>query len=108
MGIPRNATLAEVIYRDIDTNAYLNEIYASLLYNYSLHLFDLKFDDKEIAINDALRFADLLSKSNYTENADKHKISALCIYISGAQQTDTASHNYAYFYEWRNRRMIFI
>lgn len=81
MGIPRNATLAEVIYRDIDTNAYLNEIYASLLYNYSLHLFDLKFDDKEIAINDALRFADLLSKSNYTENADKHKIWAQEIII---------------------------
>ena len=73
MGTPRNATLAEVIYRDIDTNAYLNEIYASLLYNYSLRLFDLRYDDKEIVINDALRFADLLSKSNYMKNADKHK-----------------------------------
>ena len=35
--IPRNATLAEALYRDIDKDAYLQEIYGDLLYNYSLN-----------------------------------------------------------------------
>ena len=33
---PKTATLAESIYRDIDKDQYLNEIYESLLYNYSI------------------------------------------------------------------------
>lgn len=33
MGTPRNATLAETIYRGIEKNEYLNRIYADLLYN---------------------------------------------------------------------------
>ena len=74
MGIPRNATLAETIYRDIEKNEYLNQLYADLLYNYSLKLFSLRLKKKEIDINAALRFADILSKSAYTENASAHKI----------------------------------
>lgn len=74
MGIPRNATLAESIYRDIDKNEYLNQIYSDLLYNYSIRLFSLNLSEKEIDINAALRFADILSKSTYTENAQKHRM----------------------------------
>ena len=33
MHIPRKETLSEVIYRDIEKNCYLNEIYNSLIYN---------------------------------------------------------------------------
>jgi hypothetical protein len=33
---PRNATLAEALYRNIDKNEYLQEIYGDLLYNYSI------------------------------------------------------------------------
>ena len=81
MGIPRNATLAETIYRDIEKNDYLNQLYADLLYNYSLRLFSLSLDEREIDIPSALRFADILSKSAYTENADAHKIWAQEIII---------------------------
>ena len=36
--VPRNETLAEALYRDIDKDEYLNEIYGDLLYNYSIKL----------------------------------------------------------------------
>ena len=68
---PKTATLAESIYRDIDKNEYLNEIYESLLYNYSIELFSLDRPQKQIQIRDALRFADLLSKSTYAPTADR-------------------------------------
>ncbi len=69
---PKPVTLAESIYREIDQNDYLNEIYSSLLYNYSIELFGLDRPLKQIQIKDALRFADLLSKSSYkpTEERD--------------------------------------
>jgi hypothetical protein len=69
--IPQTASLAESIFRDIDKNEYLNELYASLLYNYSIELFDLDRPPKSIQIKDALRFADLLSKSTYEPTADR-------------------------------------
>lgn len=34
--IPRNATLVEALYRDIEKDAYFQEIYGDLLYNYSI------------------------------------------------------------------------
>lgn len=68
---PRKQTLGEVIFRDIEKNAYLMEIFDNLLYNYSLKLFKMNdVPPKEIELVDALRFADLLSKSAYNE---KHK-----------------------------------
>jgi hypothetical protein len=69
--IPKTASLSESIYRDIDKNEYLNEIYEALLYNYSINLFDLDRPQKQIQIKDALRFADLLSKSTYAPTADR-------------------------------------
>ena len=35
---PKQVSLAEAIYRDIDQNEYLNELYEDLLYNYSIEL----------------------------------------------------------------------
>ena len=67
--IPRNSTLAEEIYRDIDKNEYLQEIYNNLLYNYSLELLQINRRHREIPLKDALRFADLLSKSTYEPTA---------------------------------------
>lgn len=55
MQTPRNQTLAEALYRDIDKNDYLKEIYESLLYDYSINLFKLRKQQKEINIKDALR-----------------------------------------------------
>lgn len=71
MIVPRNQTLGEEIFSDIEKNEYLMELYSSIIYNYTLKVFN--FDDKqskEINIIDTLRFADLLSKSTYSE---KHR-----------------------------------
>ena len=38
MQIPRNETLSEALYRDIEKNLYLNEIYDALRTNYSIRL----------------------------------------------------------------------
>ena len=72
--IPRNATLAEALYRDIDNDPYLQEIYGDLLYNYSIKLFNSEWRPREINIKDALRFSDLLSKSTYTPTADRDRV----------------------------------
>ena len=72
--IPRNETLAEALYRDIDKDEYLREIYNDLLYNYSLKLFGSSDTAKNIPIRDALRFSDLLSKSTYAPTADRDKL----------------------------------
>jgi len=68
---PKSASLAETIYRDIDQNDYLNELYENLLFNYSMQLFGLDRQPKHIQIRDALRFADLLSKSAYRPTEDR-------------------------------------
>lgn len=72
--IPRNETLAEALYRDIEKDEYLQEIYGDLLYNYSIKLFDSERRPREINIKDALRFSDLLSKSTYTPTADRDRL----------------------------------
>ena len=74
MHIPRNQSLAEALYVDIDKNEYLNEIYDSLLYNYSIKIFNSQKQHKEVNIKDALRFADLLAKSSIPEKRDRHRL----------------------------------
>ena len=68
--------LGEAIFVDIDSNEYLNEIYQKILFNYAIHLFQLESKKvaKEFVLLDALRFADLLSKSNHPENSVGHKM----------------------------------
>ena len=72
--VPRNETLAEALYRDIDKDEYLNEIYRDLLYNYSLKLLTLDRRPREIPMRDALRFSDLLSKSTYNPTEDRDRL----------------------------------
>ncbi|MEL7654280.1 MAG: DEAD/DEAH box helicase [Bacillota bacterium] len=68
-------TLGYALYKDIEFNAYLNELYDDILYNYSLKLFgNTKAEPKQINISHALRFADILSKSIHHNRAEKHKI----------------------------------
>lgn len=64
MHTPRSETLIEAIYRDLINDDYLKEIHNNLLYNYSIKLFNNNTIQKDIKIMDALRFADLLSKSS--------------------------------------------
>lgn len=68
-------TLGEIIYKDIDSNQYLNEIYEEILNIYSQKLFKRdSYINNTLNTDDALRFADLLSKSVDSQNSDKHKI----------------------------------
>lgn len=61
-------SLGDVIFADIDRNPYLNELYENILYNYSLRLFQINKERKAVSVPDALRFADVLSKSH----SDRH------------------------------------
>ena len=71
---PRNCALGEEIYRDIDKNEYLHELYDAILKNYSVKLLTLPTKRMtQINIDDALRFADILSKSAGVPNSEKHK-----------------------------------
>lgn len=71
---PRTATLAETIYEGLENDDYLLEIYNSLLHNYAVRI--LKAEEKDDPVNkqDALRYADLLSKSTHPEKSDQHKV----------------------------------
>lgn len=67
--------LGNSIFKDIESNEYLEEIYNAILFNYSLKLFGIQ--NKEPAqfnLTDALRFADLLSKSTDSLKAELHKV----------------------------------
>ena len=68
--------LGDAIFVDIDSNEYLNEIHEKILFNYAIRLFQLetKSTAKEFDLLDALRFADLLSKSNHPEASVQHKM----------------------------------
>ena len=68
--------LGEAIFVDIDRNKYLNEIHENILYNYAIKLFQLenKHPMKEYNLKDALRFADILSKSTHPTRSDEHKM----------------------------------
>ena len=76
-------TLGEAIFVDIEKNQYLNELYENILYNYALKLFQLdgKARSKQYNLKDALRFADLLSKSTHPTKSDEHKMWAQEIII---------------------------
>lgn len=68
--------LGEAIFVDIESNVYLKELHENILYNYALKLFNLdkKKATKKYNLKDALRFADLLSKSTHSTRSDIHKM----------------------------------
>lgn len=68
-------TLGYSIFSDLDKNEYLNEIYRAILYDYAIALFGLTENQpEEFDLDDALRFADLLSKSNGVPNSEMHHL----------------------------------
>ena len=70
-----NTTFGEIFFEKIDENEYLIKLYEDILYNYALKVFGYtRRLKRNLAINDALRFADILSKSNHSTKADKHKV----------------------------------
>lgn len=69
--------LGTAIFQDLHYNPYLNELYDNILYNYSTRMFGVRGNDpRHVDIEDAMCFADILSKSTDPQNADKHKIMA--------------------------------
>lgn len=68
-------TLGDSIFKDIESNEYLQEIYNAILFNYSLNLFGILNKERaQFNLVDALRFADLLSKSTDPIKAETHKV----------------------------------
>lgn len=76
MNQPEKMRLGDVIFQGIDENDYLNELYKNILYNYAITVLQITNIKqlRGINVDDALRFADLLSKSTHAEKADSHKI----------------------------------
>ena len=70
---PRYATLGEHIYSKIEDNEYLNELYETILFNYSMILMGTPQRKRPIRKEHALRFADILSKSYGNPNSEKHR-----------------------------------
>ena len=67
-------TLGYAIFSGLEKNEYLNEIYDALLHNDFLRLFCINDTaPKAVSTEDALRFADLLSKSVNTEQSERHR-----------------------------------
>jgi replicative superfamily II helicase len=72
---PRNRSVAETIFENLENNEYLIELYDELLKAYTRKLFNRSNPDFTYKkFNDLLSFADLLSKSTGTKNSDLHKI----------------------------------
>lgn len=73
-------TLGQAIFDDLEDNLYLKEIYENILYNYGAKVFDNSESEivleMPVDIDDALRFADLLSNSTHPTKGDAHKIMA--------------------------------
>ena len=68
-------TFGEVYFSELNQNSYLNQIYEDILYNYALKVFHFTNRKKrEIPMEQALTFADLLSKSNHPTLADEQKM----------------------------------
>lgn len=70
---PRYSTLGDSIYCKIEDSQYLNELYETLLFNYSMKLMGDTKRNKPLNKDDILRFADILSKSYGNENSEKQR-----------------------------------
>lgn len=70
---PRRATLGESIFNKIETNEYLQELYRTILFNYSMTLLGHEQRKKPLKKDHALRFADILSKSYGHKNSERHR-----------------------------------
>ena len=70
-----STTLGDCIFKDIESNEYLQESFNAILFNYSLDLFGIQKQERvQFNLTDALRFADLLSKSTDPLKAEQHKV----------------------------------
>jgi helicase conserved C-domain protein len=71
----KQVTVGDLVFSDIDSNEFLKQLYANLLYNYGLHRLGLvDRQPYDVDLEAALRFADLLSKSIHPNNRDRHRV----------------------------------
>lgn len=68
--------LGEIIYSTIDKDQFYINVYDNILFNFALKQLNINLPYKEIDINKALRYADILSRSNHNEKGDEHRIIA--------------------------------
>lgn len=68
--------VGHAIFDDIDSNEFLNELYANLLHNYGTHRLGFAGTGqiRTVDLEAALRFADLLSKSTHSTKRDTHRV----------------------------------
>lgn len=81
MSETQKTKLGDAIFGSIDDNDFLNVLYDNMLYNYAilkLHLEGYQ-QSRQVDVEAALRFADLLSKSTHPTKADDHKMWAQAI-----------------------------
>ena len=64
--------LGELIFKDLEKNDYLHELYSKLLNAYSSSIVNGAYSITEKELSDSLRFADLLSKSTNANMQDYH------------------------------------
>lgn len=71
----KQVTVGDLVFSYIDSNEFLKQLYANLLYNYGLHQLGLvDRQSYDVDLEAALRFADLLSKSIHPTNRDRHRV----------------------------------
>ena len=63
--------LGDAIFGSIDNNEFLNVLYDNMLYNYAINKLHIEgyYPMRDIDVESALRFADLLSKSTHPKRA---------------------------------------
>ncbi len=101
------AKLGDYIFNTIDNNDFLNVLYDNLLYNYAimkLHLEGFQ-QARQVDVNAALRFADLLSKSTHPVKADDHKMWAQTI-ITLLLELYPEDEDVAYYARWAINRLV--
>lgn len=69
----RKISAGELIFSEIDNDQYLKDLYDGLLCNYALYTLGSP-ERQEVNYIDALRFADLLSKSTHATDKERHRL----------------------------------
>lgn len=80
-------TFGEIYFEKIDSNEYLNSLYEDILYNYAQKLFGFsRNNQRQISVENALRFADILSKSTHSSKQDLGQPGSPRITLHGSWQ----------------------
>ena len=98
MSEAQKTKLGDAIFGSIDDNDFLNVLYDNILYNYAilkLHLEGFQ-QARQVDVEAALRFADLLSKSTHPTKADGHKMWAQAI-ITLLLELEPENEDVAYY-----------